>query len=113
MRGRLLAKLGERDGSLSNLRRAVDISRTLSEGNPENVERRVAVASALIERADSAVLLSRQAGRLPDDRATAERDYVEAVEILSALKDKGEIEGTDVDTLNEVRSKLDALRAGK
>ena len=66
---------------------------------------------ALIERADAALILSRQAGRQPDDRASAERDYVEAVEILGALKDKGEIEGTDVETLNEVRSKLAALRA--
>ena len=113
LRGRLLAKLGERDASLSSLRRAVDISRALSQGNPENVELRVAVASALIERADTAVILSRQAGRQPEDRATAERDYVEAIEILGALKDKGEIEGTDVETLNDVRSKLDAVRAGK
>jgi tetratricopeptide (TPR) repeat protein len=112
-RGRLLAKLGERDASLSNLRRALDISRALSEGNPENVERRVAVASVLIERADAALILSRQAGRQPDDRATAERDYAESVEILGALKDKREIEGTDVATLDEVRRKLDTLRAGK
>ena len=111
LRGRLLAKLGERDASLSSLRRAVDISRALSQGNPENVELRVAVALALIERADAAMILSRQAGVSRTDRASAERDYVEAIEILGALKDKGEIEGTDVETVEKTRTKLQALRA--
>jgi non-specific serine/threonine protein kinase/serine/threonine-protein kinase len=113
LRGRLLAKLGERAASLSSLERAVDISRALSQSNPDNVELRVAVALALIERADSAVILSRQAGRHAGDRATADRDYVEAVGILDALKAKGAIEGTDVDTLEQARNKLAALRAGK
>ena len=70
LRGKLQAKLGQRAAALASLPRAVDISRTLSQGNPDNVELRVAVASALIERADAAVVLSRQAGRQPTDRAT-------------------------------------------
>jgi tetratricopeptide (TPR) repeat protein len=113
MRGRLLAKLGERAAAFTSLQRAIDISRALSQGNPDNVELRVSVALALIERADASMELSRQAEREPGDRAAADRDYADAVQTLSALKDKGEIEGTDVDTLTKAQSKLDALRAGK
>jgi tetratricopeptide (TPR) repeat protein len=113
MRGRLLAKLGQRPAAFTSLQRALDICRTLSQGNPDNVELRVAVALALIERADAWMVLSRQAGRQPGDRASAERDYAEAVQILGALKDQGGIEGTDLDTLDATRKKLDALRAGK
>ena len=69
MRGRLLAKLGQRAAALASLQRAVDVSRELSQGNPDNVELRVAVALALIERADAALVLSRQAGSSPADRA--------------------------------------------
>ena len=59
------------------------------------------------------LVLSQQAGREPADRATADRDYVAAIEILAALKEKGEIEGTDVKTLGQAQTKLDALRDGK
>jgi serine/threonine protein kinase len=113
MRGRLLAKLGQRTAAFTSLARALDICRALSQGNPDNVELRVAVALALIERGDASVVLSRQTGRLPDDRAVAERDYAEAAAILVALKDKGAIEGTDVETLDATRKKLDDLRAGR
>ena len=111
MRGRLLAKLGQRTAAYASLGRAVDVSRSLSQGNPDNVELRVAVAMALVERADASMVL-RQEGGQPADRDTAERDYAEAVQILTALKDKGEIEGTDVDTLDKVRAKLEALHTG-
>ena len=110
-RGNLLAKLGQRVAALSSLKRALDITRALSQGNPQNVELRVFVALALIERADALVVLSRQPGQQATDRASAERDYVEALEILEALKNKGEIEGTDVETLEKTRTKLQALRA--
>jgi len=111
MRGRLLAKLGRRAEAFRSLDRAVDVYRGLSAGNPDNVELRVSIALALIERADSSVALSRQPVAQSDDRAAATRDYTEAAAILTALKETGEIEGTDVDTLEATRKKLDALRA--
>ncbi len=113
MRGRLLAKLGRRAEASRRFERAVTTYRGLSQGNPDNVELRVAVALALIERADASVVLSRQAGRQAGDRADAERDYTEAVAILTALKDKGEIEGTDVGTLDATRKKLDEVRTAR
>ncbi len=87
----------------------MDISRELSAGNPDNVEMRVTIALALIERADAALLLSRLPGAQPADRVTAVRDYTEAVAILQTLKDQGAIEGTDVDTLDATARKLSAL----
>lgn len=113
MRGRLLAKLGQRDQAFVSLDRAVEICRTLSTGNPDNVELRVAVALALIERADARVVLSRQAAARRDDRASAVRDYTEAAAILTALRDAGEIEGTDIGTLDQTAKKLADLRAGR
>jgi len=109
MRGRLLAKLGQRAAAFASLQRAVDTCRELSRGNPDNVELRVAVASALIERADATVVLSRMPGGQPTDRESAARDYTEAVQILEALKNAGEIDGTDVETLEATRKKLDEL----
>ena len=97
MRGRLLAKLGQRVGALSSLQHAVAISRELSAGNPDNVEMRVTIALALIERADAALVLSRLPGHQPADREMAVRDYTETVTILQTLKDAGAIEGTDVE----------------
>ena len=113
MRGRLLAKLGRRADAFRSLDRAVDVYRGLSAANPDNVELRVAIALALIERADSSVALSRQAAARPDDRAAATRDYTEAMAILTALRDHGEIEGTDVDTLEATRKKLTELQAAR
>ncbi len=56
-----------------SLDRAVAICRALATGNPDNVELRVAVALALIERGDARVALSRQTVARPDDRTAAER----------------------------------------
>ncbi len=113
LRGRLLARLGQRAAALTSLDRAVDICRALSQDNPGNVEGRVAVASALIERADARQTLDGRPGRLPEDRTEAERDYVEAVSILATLRDKAEIEGSDVATLADTERKLAALRLGR
>jgi serine/threonine protein kinase/tetratricopeptide (TPR) repeat protein len=113
MRGRLLARLGQRDQAFVSLDRAVDICRALATGNPDNVELRVAVALALIERADARVALSRQTVARPDDRTAAERDYSDAASILTALRDAGEIEGTDIGTLDQTAKKLADLRAGR
>ena len=82
-------------------------------GNPDNVELRVAVALALIERADARVALSRQTVARPDDRTAAERDYSDAASLLTALRDAGEIEGTDIGTLDQTAKKLADLRAGR
>jgi tetratricopeptide (TPR) repeat protein len=113
LRGRFLAKLGRRTAAFTSLDRAVDIQRALARDNPDNVERRVGVALALIERGDASLALSRQVARLPSDRGSAERDYAEAVGILSALADRGEIEGTDIDTLKSTRDKLEDVRRGR
>ena len=110
LRGRLLVKLGERTAGLSSLRRAVDVSRALSSGNAQNVELRVYLAMALIERGDAFVTLSRHQAREATDAANAERDYAEAVGMLEALKNSGELEGTDIDTLEAARTKLQGLR---
>jgi len=48
-------------------------------------------------------------GGQPTDRESAARDYTEAVQILEALKNAGEIDGTDVETLEATRKKLDEL----
>jgi hypothetical protein len=91
------------------LRRAVEVSRELSAGNPDNVELKVAVASALIERGDAWMVLARQPNAPATDRDAAMRDYSEAVTILDALKSAGAIEGTDLETLDDARSKRDGL----
>lgn len=115
MRGRLLTKLGQRAGALSSLQHAVEISRELSAGNPDNVEMRVTIALALGERGDAALVLNGRASAQPvtrsADRAMAVRDYTEAVAILQSLKEQGAIEGTDVDTLDATARKLSALGA--
>ena len=106
MRGRLLAKLGQRARALASLNRAVNVIREVSTGNPDNVERRVYLAMALVERADAMVVLSKMPGSQPSDRETAGRDYTEAVQILEALKAAGDIDGTDLETLDSARKKL-------
>jgi serine/threonine protein kinase/tetratricopeptide (TPR) repeat protein len=113
MRGRFLAKLGQRGPALASLDRAVDICRSLAKAHADDVEARVAVASALIERGDARLTLLRGAGADAGERSAAERDYAEAVTILTALKDAGEIEGTDVETLDATRKKVEDLRAGR
>ena len=57
--------------------------------------------------------LSRQTVARPDDRPAAERDYSDAAAILTALRDAGEIEGTDIGTLDATRKKLEDLRAAR
>jgi hypothetical protein len=64
---------------------------------------------ALVERADAALVLSKMPGRQPSDRETARHDYTEAVQILEALKATGEIDGTDLETLEDARKKLTSL----
>jgi non-specific serine/threonine protein kinase/serine/threonine-protein kinase len=114
MRGRLLAKLGRRGPAMASLNRAVTVTRDLSQRNPDNVEARVAIALFLVERGDAARVLAGRAGtQSDDDRAIAERDYAEAVEILSALEKAGAIAGTDVGSLTEARAKLAAVRTGQ
>jgi hypothetical protein len=56
-----------------------------------------------------------QFARLPsaprkEDLARAERDYAEAVQILEALAAAGEIQGTDVTTLENARKELARIR---
>ena len=88
----------------------MDVSRTLSQGNPDNVELRIAIASALEARADSLLVLAKGTPATADaDRAAAARDYTEAVEIMTALDKEGAIEGTDAETLAGLREKRDAL----
>ena len=99
--------------TFDGLDRAVAVSRELSAGNPDNVERRVFVALFLIERGDAARVLAGRADGQPGDRTIAERDYAEAVEILAALEKAGAIAGTDVTSLAEARAKLAAVRAGR
>ncbi len=109
MRGRILARLGRRAAAITSLDRAVTLSRALADGNAENVERRVYVALALIERGDAYVVLAGKPGGGPADRANARRDFTEAEGILRALEAQHAIEGTDLDTLAQVRAKLATL----
>ena len=109
-RGKLQAKLGQRAQALVNLTRAVDVSRTLSRDNPDNVELRIAIASALEARADSLLVLAKGTPATANaDRAAAARDYTEAVEIMTVLDKEGAIEGTDAETLAGLREKRGAL----
>ncbi len=96
-----LAKHGDRARSLSSHARAISLSRELQAANADNVELQVAVALALIGRADSLVRF-----RLPSDAA---RDYTEAVAILERLHEAGALEGTDVRTLDDARATLRRL----
>ena len=96
------AKLKDRAASLSNHARALELARSLAAANPANVELRVALALALAGRGDAHVLFV--------DLAAAERDYVEAVDLLSALDKQGVIQGTDLETLRAARAELDRIR---
>jgi tetratricopeptide (TPR) repeat protein len=113
MRGRLLARLGQRDQAFVSLDRAVDICRALATGNPDNVELRAWPWRSPSSSAPTPVALSRQTVARPDDRTAAERDYSDAASILTALRDAGEIEGTDIGTLDATRKKLEDLRAAR
>jgi non-specific serine/threonine protein kinase/serine/threonine-protein kinase len=98
------AKLGDR-ASIGNHDRAVAATRALSASNRSNVELRVALALALTGRGDAHAIFS--------DLAAAERDYVEAIEVLSTLQQEGAIQGTDVETLEAARKELAAIRTRK
>jgi serine/threonine protein kinase/tetratricopeptide (TPR) repeat protein len=136
--GTVQAKLGMRERSLANHSQAVEMARALSAGNADNVELRVSVALALIGRADASALLAGRgdssafANASADrrslgggwsgspaksaestraaDLASAEHDYVEAIGILEKLQAERAIEGTDVETLQATRKKLEELR---
>ena len=86
--GTVQAKLGMRAASLANHTRTVEMCRALSAENEDNVEWRVAIALALVGRADASGLLAKSAPPAvrADDLASAERDYVEAIGILEKLQ---------------------------
>ncbi len=54
------SKLGEREASITNHSRAVNMIRELSQSNPANAELRLSVALALTGRADAYALLGRK-----------------------------------------------------
>ena len=95
------AKLGDR-ASLAHHDRAVSMTRALSAANAKNVELQVAVALALTGRGDARVGFK--------EWSAAERDYAEAVELLSKLQRDGAIQGTDVETLESARKELSRIR---
>jgi serine/threonine protein kinase/tetratricopeptide (TPR) repeat protein len=108
------AKVGARALSLSNHGRAVAMSRELTAANPADVELRMAIALALTGRGDAYAGFARDrvAGSTPaDDLAAAERDYVEAVEILSSLQQGRALEGSDLATVENARKELARIRA--
>ena len=88
------------------------MSRELQHGNPANVELRVALGLALAGRADARVGFAKSpASRTrAADLAAAERDYAESVDIFTALRQAGSIEGSDLETLDTNRKALDNLR---
>jgi tetratricopeptide (TPR) repeat protein len=96
-----LAKAGNTSGALAAHARTIALTRTLADNDSANTELRIAVALALIGRAETFVMLERQ-----DE---ARRDYGEAVAILELLARQGAIEGTDADTLANARAALAKL----
>ena len=106
------AKLGARADALANHTRAVAMSRALQRENPANVELRVALGLALAGRADAYVGFAQAAAgdMRGADLAAAERDYAESVEIYTALRQAGSIEGSDLETLETNSKALDRVR---
>jgi non-specific serine/threonine protein kinase/serine/threonine-protein kinase len=106
------AKRGERHASIANHSRAVDMVRELSRNNPSNAELRLSIALALTGRADAHALLARTAtgATRRQDLTSAERDYTEAVGLMSQLQEEGAIAGTDQATLDRIRRDLDSVR---
>ena len=96
------AKLGDR-ASLAHHDRAVTMTRALSAANAKNIELQVAVALALTGRGEARVRFK--------EWLAAERDYAEAVALLSKLQKDGSIQGTDVETLESARKELIVIRA--
>jgi non-specific serine/threonine protein kinase/serine/threonine-protein kinase len=112
--GTTQAKVGQRTNALASHFLAVTMSRELSAANAGNVELRVNLALALISRADSQAALARRPSATAtraDDRAAAERDYAEAIELLTKLQQEGFIDGTDVETMDKAREALARVRA--
>lgn len=110
--GLIETKLGDRTTALAHHARAVTAARQLREANPGNVELRVAIALALMERGSSYTQFARSRGSAsrPDDLRSAERDYAEALQIMTTLQEQGDIEGTDLETLEKARRELEAVR---
>ena len=106
------AKLGARADALANHTRAVAMSRELQRENPANVELSVALGLALAGRADAYVGFAQSAAgdRRGADLAAAERDYAESVEIYTALRQAGSIEGSDLETLDTNSRALERVR---
>jgi hypothetical protein len=98
---------------VANHGRAVTLSRDLSAANPGDVELRVALALALAGRGDAYAAFARDTPASPtrrSDLAAAERDYAEAVKLLTSLDQEGAIEGTDRETLENARKELARIR---
>jgi tetratricopeptide (TPR) repeat protein len=109
----LQAKLGMRGQSLINHTRAVDLSRELTGSNPTDYELRFALGLALGGRADAYFQFARARGSASrsDDLRAAERDYVEALDIFTKLRDAGTFSETDHEFLNNARTVLEQIRA--
>jgi len=108
------AKIGARAAALSNHDRAVAMAEELEKRNPANVELRVALGLALAGRADAYASFARARPAPPTraaDLEAAERDYAESVAIYTALQQGGSIQGTDLETLQNNRKQLAAVRA--
>jgi non-specific serine/threonine protein kinase/serine/threonine-protein kinase len=108
------AKLGARAASLANHGRAVETTRGLRAANSGNVELTVALALALGGRADAHLAFARKRPFPPtraEDLAAAERDYTESVALLTALQQAGNLQGTDLTTLENHRRELAAIRS--
>ena len=88
------------------------MSRELQRENPANVELRVALGLALAGRADAYVGFAQSAAgdMRGADLASAERDYAESVEIYTALRQAGSIEGSDLETLQTNSKALERVR---
>lgn len=107
------AKLGKRTASLANHARAVETTRALRAANTGNVELTVALALALGGRADGHLAFARKRSfppRRAEDLAAAERDYAESTALLTTLQQAGNLQGTDLTTLENHRRELAAIR---
>jgi non-specific serine/threonine protein kinase/serine/threonine-protein kinase len=103
------ANIGDRISALANHGRAVALSRDLSAANAGSVELRFAVGLALTGRGDAYLRFAKGPSRRAD-LAAAERDYAEAVNVVTALERKQAIQGTDVELLEKWRTELARIR---
>jgi hypothetical protein len=86
------------------------MSRDLSAANPGNVELQFAVGLALTGRGDAYLGFAKGPTRRAD-LAAAERDYAEAVNLVTALEQKQAIQGTDVQLLEKWKTELARIRS--